>query len=74
LQQQPIGTAFLVGARVTWQSPSGTSVALGLDNLTDRVYLTTIDRLGPPSSLTLRVIQPIGARVKSARAAAAACG
>jgi outer membrane receptor protein involved in Fe transport len=73
LQQQPIGTAFLVGARVTWQTPSGTSVALGLDNLTDRVYLTTIDRLGPPSSLTLRVTQPIGARVKAARAATAAC-
>ncbi|HTW84250.1 MAG TPA: TonB-dependent receptor [Candidatus Sulfotelmatobacter sp.] len=74
LQQQPIGTAFLVGERITYQFKSGTSLALGVDNLTDRYYLTSIDRAGPPSSVTLRLTVPWGARAAEAVRTAAACG
>lgn len=68
LQQQPIGTAFLVGGRLDLHGPGGTTLSLAVDNLADRVYLTSIDRLGPPSSVTLRLSVPVGAHEHSAPA------
>jgi outer membrane receptor protein involved in Fe transport len=65
LQQQPIGTAFLVGGRLVLHGANGTTLALAVDNLADRVYLTSIDRLGPPSSVTLRLSVPVGAGARS---------
>jgi iron complex outermembrane recepter protein len=62
LQLQPIGTAFLVGGRLDLHAGGGTTLSLAVDNLTDRVYLTSIDRLGPPSSVTLRLSVPVGSR------------
>ena len=72
LQQEPIGQVLLVGERIAWQFSSGASLAVAFDNLTDRYYLTTIDRQGPPSSLTLRLTVPVGAHF--AVKPAAACG
>lgn len=65
LQLQPIGTAFLVGGRLDLHGPGGTTLSLAVDNLADRVYLTSIDRLGPPSSVTLRLLVPLGSRGKA---------
>jgi len=72
LQQEPIGQVLLFGERIAWKFPSGASLALAFDNLGDRYYLTTIDRQGPPSSLTLRLTVPVGARF--AAKPAEACG
>jgi outer membrane cobalamin receptor len=71
LQTQPLGTALLVGARLTFRSASGAALSLGLNNIADQVYLTSVDRLGPPSSLTLRLSVPVGAKVATP---AAVCG
>ncbi|HTJ26358.1 MAG TPA: TonB-dependent receptor [Candidatus Limnocylindria bacterium] len=72
-QQQPIGTAFLVGGRLDVHGPGGSTISLAVDNLADRVYLTSIDRLGPPSSVTLRLSAPVGAGARPAAAPAAVC-
>src|SRR5581483_318638 len=66
LQQQPLGQAFLIGGRLTLHGGDGSSLSLAVDNLADRVYLTSIDRLGPPSSVTLRATVPIGRRAGGA--------
>ncbi len=66
LQQQPLGHAFLIGGRVTLHNADGTALSLAVDNLADRVYLTSIDRLGPPASVTLRATVPIGSRPQTA--------
>jgi outer membrane receptor protein involved in Fe transport len=62
LERQPLGTALLVGGRLTLRSASGAAISLALDNLADTRYLTSVDRQGPPSSLTLRLSLPVGAR------------
>jgi iron complex outermembrane receptor protein len=73
LQQQPLGTTFLVGGRIDVRGPSGSTISLAVDNLADRVYLTSIDRLGPPPSVTLRLSAPIGAGTRQTAAPAAIC-
>jgi outer membrane cobalamin receptor len=72
LQQEPIGNAFLVGERISYAMHGGSALTLSFDNLTDRYYLTSIDRQGPPASLTLRLTVPVG-RATALRAPAA-CG
>jgi outer membrane receptor protein involved in Fe transport len=62
LERQPLGTALLVGGRLTLRSASGAAISLALDNLADTRYLTSVDRQGPPSSLTVRLSLPVGAR------------
>lgn len=71
LEQQPLGSAFLVGGRISWRAQDGTTLSLAVENLADKVYLTSVDRLGAPSSVTLRLAVPVGARV---RTPVAACG
>ncbi len=71
LQRQPLGSALLLGGRLTLHGADGSALTLALDNLTDKVYLTSVDRLGPPASLTLRLALPLGARPT---APGAACG
>jgi iron complex outermembrane receptor protein len=73
LERQPLGTALLVGARLTVRSPGGAALSLAFDNLADTRYLTSVDRQGPPSSLTVRLTVPVGARA-SGSARPAACG
>jgi outer membrane receptor protein involved in Fe transport len=72
LQKQPLGAAVLVGGRLTLRGADGTALSLAVENLADKVYLTSIDRLGPPSSVTLRLSVPVGARGRATTPAA--CG
>lgn len=73
LERQPLGSALLVGGRLTLHAADGIALSLAVDNLADKVYLTSVDRVGPPSSLTLRLSVPVGAR-GVATTASAACG
>ncbi len=70
LERQPLGSALLVGGRLTVRGADGSALSLAVDNLTDKVYLTSVDRVGPPASLTLRLTLPVG----RATPPAAACG
>ncbi|HEY4441400.1 MAG TPA: TonB-dependent receptor [Candidatus Elarobacter sp.] len=74
LQQQPLGSTVLLGARLTLRGADGETISLAFDNLADARYLTTVDRLGPPASLTVRVTVPVGTRALSAARAGAVCG
>jgi hypothetical protein len=67
LQAQPLGSALLLGARLTLHAADGTALSLAFDNLNDMRYLASVDRLGPPASLTLRLSWPLGARATAAR-------
>jgi outer membrane cobalamin receptor len=60
LQQEPLGAALLFGATLRATTKSGTSFELTGDNLTRQVYLTSVDRLGPPQTVSLHVEVPIG--------------
>jgi outer membrane receptor protein involved in Fe transport len=66
LQREPLGNTMLIGGRLTLHASDGSSLSLAVDNLADRVYLTSVDRLGPPSSVTLRVTVPVGRRLVTA--------
>ncbi|BDE04848.1 receptor [Vulcanimicrobium alpinum] len=68
LERQPLGATMLIGGRLSMRTGGGTTMTLALDNLADARYLTSLDRLGPPSSLTLRLSIPLGARTAPAPA------
>jgi outer membrane receptor protein involved in Fe transport len=70
LNTQPLGSALLLGAHVSAPLASGATLTLDAENLTNRVYLSSVDRLGPPAAVSLRLAVPIGARP----AAPARCG
>jgi outer membrane receptor protein involved in Fe transport len=72
LERQPLGSALLIGGRLTLRAADGTALSLAVDNLADKVYLTSVDRIGPPASVTLRLSLPVGARARVS--ASAACG
>ena len=61
LERQPLGAAVLAGVRLTARLRDGGAVSLGVENLTGTRYLTSIDRLGAPASVTLRISAPFGA-------------
>ena len=67
LQRQPLGSALLVGGRLTLRGADGSALSLAVDNLTDKVYLTSVDRIGPPASVTLRLTLPVGRAYASGR-------
>jgi outer membrane receptor protein involved in Fe transport len=68
LNTQPLGSALLIGARVTAPVGNGATLTLSAENLTNRRYLSSQDRLGPPASVMLRLAVPLGARALSAPA------
>jgi iron complex outermembrane receptor protein len=72
LERQPLGSALLVGGRLTLRGADGAALSLAVDNLADKLYLTSIDRLGPPASVSLRVSVPVGTRSRTTPDAA--CG
>jgi outer membrane receptor protein involved in Fe transport len=72
LERQPLGSALLVGGRLTLRGADGAALSLAVDNLADKLYLTSIDRLGPPASVSLRVSVPVGTRSRTTPNAA--CG
>ncbi|HEY0395428.1 MAG TPA: TonB-dependent receptor [Candidatus Elarobacter sp.] len=65
LNTQPLRSALLIGARVTAPLANGASITLAAENLTNRQYLSSVDRLGPPSSISLRLTVPLGARAQA---------
>jgi len=74
LERQPLGSAVLVGGRLTLRAAGGAALSLAVDNLADKVYLTSVDRAGPPASVTLRVSVPVGAPARASGSPNAACG
>jgi outer membrane receptor protein involved in Fe transport len=66
LNTQPLGSALLLGARVSAPLRSGATLTLAAENLTNRQYLSSQDRLGPPSSVSLRLAVPLGSRPSTA--------
>ncbi|HLI94490.1 MAG TPA: TonB-dependent receptor [Candidatus Baltobacteraceae bacterium] len=60
LNTEPLNSALLVGFRATEQLGANASLSLSADNATDRVYLSSQDRLGPPSVYMLRYEQRLG--------------
>ncbi|HEX3551498.1 MAG TPA: TonB-dependent receptor [Candidatus Elarobacter sp.] len=62
LNTQPLGSALLLGAHVDVPLPSGATLTVDAENLTDRIYLSSVDRLGPPAAVSVRLAVPIGAR------------
>lgn len=74
LERQPLGSAVLVGGRLTLRAAGGAALSLAVDNLADKVYLTSVDRVGPPASVTLRLSLPVGAPARASGSPSAACG
>ena len=62
LNAQPLGNALLIGARVTTPLAGGATLTIAAENLTNRQYLSSVDRLGPPAAITVRLAVPIGTR------------
>ena len=73
LERQSLGSAVLVGGRLTLRAPDGTALSLAVDNLADKVYLTSVDRIGPPASVTLRLSVPVGAGARASASPGVAC-
>lgn len=71
IEKQPLGSAVLVGGRLTLHAANGVALSLAVDNLADKVYLTSVDRLGPPSSMTLRLSVPVGPTIRATTPSAA---
>lgn len=64
IEQQPLGQALLIGARVSYAMRDGIVLSLGIDNAAGQQYLTSVDRLGPPASATVRLTVPVGPTAK----------
>jgi vitamin B12 transporter len=54
LNTEPLNPALLLGLRLTAPVAGSSTISLSADNLTDRVYLSSVDRLGPPATYTVR--------------------
>lgn len=65
LNADPLGTALVAGARISAPLANGASLTLGAENLANRQYRATSDRLGPPPTMTLRWRIPFGASAPS---------
>ncbi len=62
LNTEPLGSALLVGGKISAPFGGDGMLTLSVENLTNRSYLTSVDRLGEPSAVTLRASFPIGPR------------
>jgi len=62
LNTQPLGHALLIGGKISTPLAAGGTLTLSVENLTDRTYLSSVDRLAEPSAVTLRASFPLGAR------------
>ncbi|HXW76992.1 MAG TPA: hypothetical protein VEJ20_06240, partial [Candidatus Eremiobacteraceae bacterium] len=61
LNTQPLDSALLIGINASTRLADGAQLTLRVDNATDRTYLSSEDRLGPPSTATLSLAVPLGA-------------
>jgi hypothetical protein len=71
LNTQPLGTAIVAGASVAIPLPEGTQLVLSGENLTGARYLSSIDRYGPPTVVSLSVRVPVHAPAGGAQPAQA---
>ena len=55
-----LGTALVAGLRISEPLASGASLTLSAENLANRLYRSTSDRLGPPATVALRWRVPLG--------------
>jgi outer membrane cobalamin receptor len=62
LNTEPLGAALLFDARATVPLSSGASWSVAWQNITHQYYLTSIDRVGPPSAFSVRFTLPLGQR------------
>ena len=62
LNTEPLGSALVIGAHVTAPLASGATLTFDAENLTNRIYLSSVDRLGPPAAVSVRLTVPVGAR------------
>ncbi len=62
LNTQPLGSALVLGAHVTTPLASGAQLTFDAENVTNRIYLSSVDRLGPPAAVSLRLTVPLGPR------------
>lgn len=60
LNTDPLGTALVAGLRISEPLASGASLTLSAENLANRLYRSTSDRLGPPATVALRWRVPLG--------------
>lgn len=60
LNTEPLGHALLLGGKVSTPLGGDGSLTLQVENLTNRQYLTSVDRLAEPSTVTLRATFPLG--------------
>jgi len=60
LNTQPLGAVTLVGFKVGVPVGAGATLSLSGSNVTNRSYLSSQDRLGPPSTYALSLHVPIG--------------
>jgi outer membrane cobalamin receptor len=59
LNTEPLGTAVVLGARVAIPLAEGAQLVFEGSNVTDARYLSSIDRLAPPSVVSLGVQVPL---------------
>ncbi|MDP9111681.1 MAG: TonB-dependent receptor, partial [Candidatus Eremiobacteraeota bacterium] len=59
LNLQPLGTAVLVGAHLSLSLRENARVVLDIENATSARYLSSVDRYGPPSTITLGLSVPV---------------
>ncbi|MGH7709389.1 MAG: TonB-dependent receptor domain-containing protein, partial [Vulcanimicrobiaceae bacterium] len=64
LNTEPLGAALVIGARATAPMSDGSRITLSWQNLTRQTYLTSVDRIAPPSNLILSYTLPIGGEAR----------
>ena len=60
LNTQPLGTSVLLGGTVRAPISGGAALVLAVQNAGDSHYLSSIDRFGPPSTVSLGLALPVG--------------
>jgi outer membrane cobalamin receptor len=68
LNAQPLGTAVLLGAQLRIPLHENANVVIEAENLTNARYLSSVDRLGPPATVAVRVVLPLAASGAQPRA------
>ena len=59
LNTEPLGSALVAGAHVSIPITGGASITIDADNVTDARYLSSIDRYGPPSVISIGIRVPL---------------
>lgn len=73
LNTQPLGTAIVPGITIRAPFENGAALVLSAQNFTDKQYLSSIDRFGPPGTISLGLALPIGGSTQGSSGTAAGC-